>query len=281
MEPAMPYRAEISRRNPTCFVFLIDQSESMIRPFAGSGDNSKAQGVAAANNSLLRNLIFASTTGTGLADRFHIAVIGYGKSVGSAFSGPLSGRLLVPISDLGNNPLRILEMKDWVRAPSGVMVERNGSQTNLGRAQGHGQDPDVRGSGTGWPGRRRVHRCLWGMLSPNGRQPFDGQATDGDPLAAAESLQMLFSDDGNVLLFNIHLSGIRRATGFFTLHGFRWMHGPSTATLFEMSSPLPESYYPIARRIVTLNDGARGFAFNADMNSLVQFLNIGTQSTFA
>ena len=29
----MPYAAELSRTNPTCFVFLIDQSSSMAEPF--------------------------------------------------------------------------------------------------------------------------------------------------------------------------------------------------------------------------------------------------------
>ena len=32
----MPYQAEISRANPSCFLFLIDQSGSMEDPFAGS-----------------------------------------------------------------------------------------------------------------------------------------------------------------------------------------------------------------------------------------------------
>ena len=31
----MPYAAEISRSNPSCFLFLIDQSKSMLRPVAG------------------------------------------------------------------------------------------------------------------------------------------------------------------------------------------------------------------------------------------------------
>jgi hypothetical protein len=31
----MPYAAEITRTNPTCFVFLVDQSSSMLEPFGG------------------------------------------------------------------------------------------------------------------------------------------------------------------------------------------------------------------------------------------------------
>jgi hypothetical protein len=36
------YGAEISRTDPTLFIFLLDQSESMEDPFGGSGAVSKA-----------------------------------------------------------------------------------------------------------------------------------------------------------------------------------------------------------------------------------------------
>jgi hypothetical protein len=38
----MAYQAEISRSNPSCFLFLLDQSGYMAYPFAGSGGRSKA-----------------------------------------------------------------------------------------------------------------------------------------------------------------------------------------------------------------------------------------------
>lgn len=49
----MPYTAEINRTNPTCFVFLVDQSSSMLEPFGGQADKQKADGVADAINRLL------------------------------------------------------------------------------------------------------------------------------------------------------------------------------------------------------------------------------------
>ena len=36
------YSAEISRKNPGCFIFLLDQSASMEDPFGGSNDRKKA-----------------------------------------------------------------------------------------------------------------------------------------------------------------------------------------------------------------------------------------------
>ena len=43
----MPYTAEISRENPTCFLFMIDQSTSMKDEIsAGDDTQQKASGVA-------------------------------------------------------------------------------------------------------------------------------------------------------------------------------------------------------------------------------------------
>jgi len=42
----MPYSAEISRANPTCLLFLVDQSSSMLEPFGAQPDKQKAEGVA-------------------------------------------------------------------------------------------------------------------------------------------------------------------------------------------------------------------------------------------
>src|SRR5439155_18183041 len=104
----MPYTAQISRTNPSCFVFLIDQSGSMSDPFgAGEGNQKKADGLADIINRLLSNLVIKCARDEGIRDFFHIGVIGYGASVGPAFSGALAGRQLVPISEVGNSPARV------------------------------------------------------------------------------------------------------------------------------------------------------------------------------
>ena len=54
----MPYTAEISRVNPSCFLFLLDQSASMSDPFGGGATGkNKADGVADAINKLLQTQI--------------------------------------------------------------------------------------------------------------------------------------------------------------------------------------------------------------------------------
>jgi hypothetical protein len=51
------YTASISRANPTGLVFLLDQSSSILEPFAGQPHKSKAAGVADGLNRLLQNLV--------------------------------------------------------------------------------------------------------------------------------------------------------------------------------------------------------------------------------
>ena len=48
--------------------------------------------------------------------------------------------------------------------------------------------------------------------------------------------------------------------------------------LFRMSSPLPQEMLRQAQILeATIDDGARGFAFNADLVSVIMFLDVGTR----
>src|ERR1700722_20605329 len=105
----MPYNAEISRANPTCFIFLVDQSASMREEFrTNEGKTTKAEAVATAINKLLQNLVSKSTKSDGIRDYYHIALVGYGgMGVQSALAGNLLGKQMVPISLIGNYPIRV------------------------------------------------------------------------------------------------------------------------------------------------------------------------------
>src|SRR6266566_3099344 len=98
----MPYSAEISRANPSCFVFVIDQSGSMGDAFGGvsSSGRSKAQELADTLNRLLQNLVTRCAQGEEVREYFDVAVFGYGQSIGTVLLGPLAGRDFVKISEL-------------------------------------------------------------------------------------------------------------------------------------------------------------------------------------
>jgi len=266
----MPYSAEISRVNPTCFLFLIDQSKSMLKLIGGGQGKTKAEAVADSINNLLYTLVLRCVKGNAVLDRFHVGVIGYGLQTGPAFGGALANRDLVPISEIAGSPLRVEERPDSsggppVRFPIWFEPLANG-QTPMCAAF------------------NRAHAMLSSFLVDHPRcyPPLvinltDGEANDGNPLEPADRVRQLSSTDGNVLLFNLHVTerpGVSiefpdqegQLTDKFARH------------LFRMSSTLPAPMWEEARQAgVNVTPSTRGFVFNADMASVIRFLNIGTQ----
>lgn len=274
----MPYVAEISRANPSCFLFLIDQSGSMEDPFGG-GESSrrKADLLADAINRLLQNLVIKCAKEEGIRDYFHVGVVGYGNKVGPALAGQLAGRELVPISEIGNSPARIEERKKKVDDGAGGLVEQNIRFPIWFDPVAHGATPMCQAL-------MQAHDMLarWLPQHPDSFPPIvinitDGEATDGDPSVPADALRKLKSSDGSVLLFNVHLSAKGGRPIEFP-DGADQLPDKYAALMFELSSPLTPYMRTIAQQEgYTVSENSRGFVFNADMVSLIKFLDIGTR----
>ncbi|ORT98055.1 hypothetical protein UK99_03050, partial [Frankia casuarinae] len=75
----MPYTKQIDRRAPGCFIFLLDQSDSMNYPIAGRPGISKAQALADIVNDTLAMIIrrCSKERGEGPRPYYDIAVLGY------------------------------------------------------------------------------------------------------------------------------------------------------------------------------------------------------------
>ena len=86
------YSAQITRANPTCIVLLIDQSGSMSDPFSGDSSRKKADFVAEVVNHTLHDLVIRCTKTEEVRNYYHVAVIGYGRHVGTCFSAELGAR---------------------------------------------------------------------------------------------------------------------------------------------------------------------------------------------
>src|SRR5881296_1135946 len=198
----MSYTAEISRRNPSCFLFLIDQSGSMVDPFGGEeSGRRKADQVADVINRLLQNLVIKCAKEEGVRDYYHVGVIGYGAHVGPAFSGSLAGREFVPISEIANMPARIEERTRKTDDGVGGLVD----QTIRFPVW---FDPVANGGTPMCQALAQAHSILqrWLAQHPDCFPPIvinitDGEATDGDPSGAADTIGKLRSNDGEVLLF--------------------------------------------------------------------------------
>src|SRR5579862_5295596 len=116
----MLYSAEITRANPSCFLFVVDQSASMLEVAHG---HTKAQAAADVINRSLWYLVIKCTKSKGVRDYYQVGVLGYGGSVASAFSGALAGRDLVPVSEIANAPVRIEDRYRKVQDGAGALVE--------------------------------------------------------------------------------------------------------------------------------------------------------------
>lgn len=73
----MPYSADISRSNPACFLFLVDQSLSMTGALAGQPDQRKMDAAADVLNRTLDALSQRCSQGMTTRDYFDIGIIGY------------------------------------------------------------------------------------------------------------------------------------------------------------------------------------------------------------
>ena len=276
----MSYRAEISRQNPACIVFLVDQSASMSKPFGAQPDKRKSEGVADAINRLLYTLCIRCAQGREIREWFHVGVIGYGREVKSALGGSLEGRGLVRIGKIANNPLRKESRVKQVPDGVGGLVKETVEFPLW-------FDPLAEGKTPMGDALALARQWLSGYLQehPDCFPPIVINLTDGaadpeqDPVGEAQALRELKSSDGETLLFNIHMSGRTDPPIMFPGDDGS-LPDDFARQLFSMSSLLPESFVDIANAEgFSVTDTSRGFAFNADLVAVIQFLDIGTRIT--
>lgn len=273
----MPYLAEISRSNPACFLFLVDQSGSMNKPFGVQQGKSKAQGVADAINRLLQNLVLKCSKLDGVRDYFHVGVIGYGEQVAPAFAGVLAGRRLDTISAIANNPLRVDQRIRKVDDGAGNLVDQMLRFPVWFEPTSAGKTPMCQAL---MLARQIVAEYL--QQYPDCYPPVvlnitDGKANDGNPEPVAARLRQLGGSDGNVLLFNAHLSSQpHRPVEFPDQES--GLPDEYARMLFRMSSQLPPRILAAARQQgLWVSEASRGFVFNADLVAVIRFMDIGTQ----
>jgi hypothetical protein len=274
----MSYTKEINRKNPTCFLFVIDQSGSMDEQMAGG--SIKSEFVADVLNRTIAETIVRCTKADGVRDYFDIGVVGYGgDNVGSAFGGALSGRIVLPISEIESNPLRIDEREQDVDSGDDVLDKQVVKFPVW-------IDP-LHDGGTPMCGAMRIIAetvAEWCDSHPSSYPPTvvhvtDGQSTDGDPEDIAEAIKGISTNDGEVLLFNLHVD---TESGDEILFPSSEDELPDeyARLLFRMSSPFPDHLVTAAQGMgYDVTGDSRFFAYKAGMDFIGHFFEIGTRAS--
>lgn len=273
----MPYQAPIQRSDPTAFLFLVDQSSSMGDKMASS-DKTKAQFVADVLNRTLMNLVTRCTKADGIRDYFEVGVLGYGaQGAANGLGGALTAQVLNPISAFEQNPLRIEERKKKTDDGAGGIIEQSVKFPVWFEPVANGGTPMCAAI-------QRAGEVLaaWCDAHPNSYPPTvlhvtDGESTDGDPEQLASSLRQFSTGDGNVLLFNLHVSAMAGHPISFP-SGESGLPDAFAKLLFRMSSSLPDHLIKVAQeKAHKVSYESRGYIFNAEAGEMVDFFDIGTR----
>jgi hypothetical protein len=277
------YAQAINRANKGCFVFLLDQSYSMEEPL-GNSTRRKCDELCTAVNAWVRNMTIRASGDEGIKDWLDVAVIGYrtdeqAKSIiESALAGPLAGKILLSNKELGENPAGVDNVvQTFTDEETQEIVEMPIQAPVWVTPRAEGGTPMCNVLDFAFPILEE-----WVQAHPKSFPPIvinitDGESQDGDPIPYADALKQLGTEDGNVLLFNCHLS-MTASDPFLFPASCEVLPDPLARVLFEMSSPLPEAIVARANAEgFELPPNARGMAFNADMVSLIKFLDMGTK----
>ena len=274
----MSYTAEISRTNPTAFIFLIDQSGSM-SDMLPSG-RSKAQQLADVLNRTLFNLITRCTKSEGTRNYFEIGVIAYnGRGIYNGFKNELSNNIINKISDVESFPLRIEDRQKKMDDGAGGIVEQTIKFPVWFDPEAYGGTPMCEAME-----RTAIELVEWCDNHQNSYPPTilhitDGESTDGDPEILGQKLQLIKTLDGESLIFNLHLSS-RSSNPIKFSSNEDELPNDFAKMLFRMSSKLPNHLIQFAReKGYSVDNDAKGFMFNADAIDIVDFFDIGTRAS--
>ncbi|MYC28910.1 MAG: VWA domain-containing protein [Chloroflexi bacterium] len=278
----MPYSADISRTNPGCFLFLIDQSGSMTQALGGQPGMRKMDQAADSLNRTLNAISQRCSQGMDVRDYFHIGALGYktDQQGGSIIQSLLAGTSVDQPFLLISQVVDIAEIEEReVRESDGA-----GGLVNVTRNFPVWLRPDAEYGTPMCEALDLAGVALrdWISQHPNAFPPIvinisDGMATDGDPENFAAEIMSLGTSDGNTLMFNAHLSDIAAMPVQFPAQP-EGLADEHAMKLFRMSSTFPPSFRDLAATLdVVAEENARGFVFNANLEALVRFLEIGTR----
>lgn len=290
MQTKTAYTAQITRNTPTAFIFLIDQSVSMQNYTTLYGEEMPmAEAVARIVNHQLNELVLRCVKGSETRDYYDIAIIGYGENAYSGWKGELEGRDFVKPSELKEHPYKKITTKKETRTRKGVKVveveevQWIEAEATQGWTRVHLAFEKAKGLLDEWMEKHHDKDCYPPTIINITDGEFNG-ATKEYVLQQANELKSMFTNDGNVILFNIHISANKAVCVTCPASKDEVSFSSLATTMYEMSSLLPMRY---SDRIADLrgdgtpNNRYTAMSINADMSTLIQLMDIGTPTNIS
>lgn len=290
MQTKTAYTAQITRNTPTAFIFLIDQSVSMQNYTTLYGEEMPmAEAVARIVNHQLNELVLRCIKGSETRDYYDIAIIGYGEKAYSGWKGELEGRDSVKPSELKEHPYKKITTKKETRTRKGVKVveveevQWIEAEATEGWTRVHLAFEKAKGLLDEWMEKHHDKDCYPPTIINITDGEFNG-ATKEYVLQQANELKSMFTNDGNVILFNIHISANKAVCVTCPASKDEVSFSSLATTMYEISSLLPMRY---SDRIADLrgdgtpNNRYTAMSINADMSTLIQLMDIGTPTNIS
>jgi hypothetical protein len=209
-------------------------------------------------------------------------VVAYGgDEARNGFQGALDGDGLHPISRLAEAPLRVETRMKKLAGANGDVVEQSVRFPVWFEPRSHGKTAMCAGLNAA---AEVVGQ--WCEAHPSGYPPTvlhvtDGHASDGNPEPIADRLKGLSTSDGGCLLFNLHVD-IGEGQPLIFPNDERLLKDRFGKAMFRMSSLLPpHALEAVASKGYDTGPGARGFVFNAGIEAIADFFDIGTRPAVA
>ena len=290
LQAKIPYTAQITRNTPTAFIFLVDHSISMQQKTTLYGEEmTMAEAAARIVNNQINELVLRCVKMGDTRHYYDIAVVGYGEKAYSGWQGELEGRKFVSPEELKNRPYTKITTRKEIRTRKGVQVKEveqvqwvsaryDGHWTHYHEAFDYAKDLLA-----DWMIDHHEKDCY----PPTVIHITDGvfnHASKEDVIQKANELKSMFTNDGNVILFNIHFTPDLDANSVACPIAKSELGGDSYAeTMFELSSLLPERYNQDIARCLNDNRPGRHVAMglNADATTLIKLMDIGTPTNIS
>lgn len=231
-------------------IFLIDQSGSTSIQWGSKGKIQDE--VARMVNAIIFELVKkGDTLEEKYKCRYDIACLGYGSNVESAFAGTLSHSDIVSSQEIFDS-----QMSEVVLSSSDM------GGTNMKEAFDKAKQLIE-----DWIPIDNHMDCFPPMVF----NITDGEYTGSDPEPVVDEIKQLSTHDGNVLVWNIHVSADDADREDMLLADDSSLSDSTAKKLFSMSSVLPKSKVNFMEY-----DGKRAFGYNLSPQSFFKLLSVGT-----